>query len=320
MKLDLLGLPKLEPQFLEPMLAQPAYRQIPYPGWMYEPKIDGMRIIAVKFDNQQIILFSRRKLSENKKFPAILKALSSSKEPSWIIDGEIAALDPQGKPSFSLLQTARENSLTIFYLFDLLSLRKRDLRGLPLRTRKELLQHFFHPLPSPIRLLPHFTEQPEKVFAKIKELNFEGVIAKRADSLYESGKRSSSWLKFKFLKRQEFIIIGWTEPKGSLRPFGALLLGYYQDHILCYAGRVGTGFSEKIALELYTLLKNHEIVSSPLSQLSSLQLPESLAIHWTKPTIVCEVAFREWTAQGKIRQPVFVGLRTDKYPTDVVRE
>ncbi|WP_134390185.1 non-homologous end-joining DNA ligase [Methylacidiphilum sp. Yel] len=320
MNLDLFNLPKLEPMFLEPMLAKSSHCQIPYPGWIYEPKIDGMRIIAVKFDNQKTVLFSRRKLSENERFPAILKTLNSTEESTWVLDGEIAALDQQGKPSFHLLQKARDKVLTVFYLFDLLSLRKRDLRRLPLSTRKDLLYHFFYHLPSPVRLIPYFSEEPEKVAAKINELGFEGVVAKRADSVYTSGKRSSAWLKFKFLKRQEFVIIGWTEPKGSLRPFGSLLLGYYQNNVLCYAGRVGSGFSEQTALELYRLLKKLEISSTPLSQSPPIQFPRSLSIHWTKPMILCEVAFREWTAVGKIRQPVFVGIRTDKSPLEVSRE
>jgi DNA ligase D-like protein (predicted ligase) len=211
-------------------------------------------------------------------------------------------------------EAARRTGIPVFlYLFDLLRLDDNDLTGLPLRTRKSFLRRTFE-FHGPLRYTQHRNERGEELFREACEKGWEGLIAKRGDSRYAGG-RSGDWLKFKCSREQELVIGGFTPPKGSRRHLGALLVGYYQAGELRYAGKVGTGFSEKALAELGAKL---EALSAPSCPFTGEGIPRDG--HWVEPRLVGQFAFSEWTREGKLRHPRYLGLRIDKNPRDVVRE
>jgi bifunctional non-homologous end joining protein LigD len=249
-----------------------------------------------------------------------LKQLSVT---SAVIDGEIVAVDPKGRPSFQLLQNiqraSRGNSRPplFYYAFDLLNVDGRDTRQLPLRERKALLQTLVQPVGDPIRFSASLEGDPRRLLAQVKRHGLEGIIAKDPESTYEAGHRSSRWLKIKTGQRQEFVIGGYTPPEGARKYFGAIAVGYFQRGQLRYASKVGTGFDSTNLEELYRQFRSLESSRYPF-----VDLPASARgqFHWLKPQLVCEVKFAEWTHDGRLRQPVFLGLRTDKKPSEIVRE
>ncbi len=260
-------------------------------------------------------------------FPEIAEALERQAATSFVIDGEIVAFEG-GRTSFARLQPrihlssadrARATGIPVwFYIFDVLEIDRDDVRSRPLLERKRMLRNLLE-WTDPIRFTPHRMRAGEGWFVEICRRGWEGLIAKRADAPYATG-RTDRWLKFKCEAGQEFVVVGWSEPTGSRIGLGALLLAYYKQtggaQDLVYAGKVGTGFSDKVLRELHQRLTRLEAEQSPCTR---GKLP-STGIHWARPELVAEVAFTEWTRAGQLRHPRYLGLRTDKAPAEVVRE
>jgi bifunctional non-homologous end joining protein LigD len=289
------------------------------PEWIYERKLDGIRCGAIRHDGQ-VQLLSRSDQVMNGTYPEVVEALSMP-GPDLIADGEIVAFKA-GQTSFERLQRrsgihdrerARATGVAVYYyVFDLLELDGEDLRDQPLLDRKRALRKALH-YAGPIRFTPHRNGDGETYFDHACKQGWEGLIAKRADSKYRST-RSRDWLKLKCAHAQELVIGGWTDPKGSRQRFGALLVGYWEDDRLRYAGKVGTGFDEATLERLGDLLSRRERSDPPFA---GVRLPRA---HWVKPDLVAQIAFTEWTRDGRLRHPRYQGLREDKPAREVVRE
>jgi bifunctional non-homologous end joining protein LigD len=314
--------------FIEPMKALPV-EKLPEGDWLYEIKFDGYRALAFK-DGKDVRLVSRNNKEFN--YSQLLDALKSLPAKHVVLDGEIATLDEKGRSSFQLLQmfkSSEQRVPLVYYVFDLLFLDGKDLRGAPLSTRRPMLAEVLEKAPENIRLSDELRGSKDDLLRLAQQFGLEGLVAKRKNSVYESGRRSGAWVKVKLTKTQEFVIGGYTLPEGSRKYFGSLLVGYYGPGGLLFAGRVGTGFSEKLLASIYTQLQKLRRTTCPF-----INLPEKtkgrwgLGItpavmkrcHWVKPVLVAQVKFTEWTHDGQLRQPVFLGLRTDKEATEVVRE
>jgi bifunctional non-homologous end joining protein LigD len=314
--------PSPQPDWMEPMLATLTDRRFSDAGWIFEQKFDGERCLIFR-KGEKIRLLSRNRNRLNETYPELEAACAEIKEDSFIADGEIVAL-AGGVPSFSLLQNrmqisdrdrARRSSVPVFlYLFDLMYVGAYDITGVELRYRKAVLGRLFSSR-DPLRFTPHREEQGEACYREACRKGWEGIIAKRAASRYVHH-RSPDWLKFKCVNQQEFVIGGFTDPAGSRIGFGALLIGYYDGKDLVYAGRVGTGFDDRLLSALKERLLAIEKDTSPFSDRKRGERGE----HWVEPELVCEVAFTEWTHAGLLRHPRFLGLRDDKAPGDVVKE
>jgi len=299
---------------LRPMLATLTDKPFDDPGWIFETKWDGFRAIAVAAPGHAA-LYSRNGNDLSAKYPTICDALSAVKQES-VFDGEFVALDAHGRSRFQLLQNAGRDSVRLLYcVFDLLYLDGKDLRGWPLLKRKEALAKI---LPKSRLLLysTHVAGDGIKAFTKAKRAQEEGVIAKLAGSRYTSGKRTREWLKVKASQEQEVVIVGFTKPRGSRKCFGALLLAVRDGKRWKYAGRVGTGFNEKTLHALYGKLVPLIAQAKPIEQ----KVPNEANTIWVKPKLVAEVKFTEWTKGGEMRHPVYLGLRTDKPASQVMRE
>ena len=247
-------MPAARLKFVEPMKAAVAAAP-PYNGlWLYEVKFDGFRVLAIK-NGKDVELWSRNQKPLNERFPAVVKAVSKLPIKTCTLDGEVCALDDKGRSSFQLLQNQGETDHpVVYYVFDLPFEGYKDLRGLPLTERKTRLESVLLKAVDPIRPSPFFTEDPKKVLHTMESAGAEGAIAKLMTSVYEPGLRSGVWVKIKFHKGQEFVVVGYTLPKKSRKYFGALSLGYYRDKRLIFAGRVGTGFNDKALREIYAKL------------------------------------------------------------------
>ena len=289
------------------------------PNWIFERKLDGERVMSyVKKGTPQ--LFSRNRILLNGNYPELVDALSGC--PDVIVDGEVVAFDGK-QTSFAKLQPrmqtrnpddARRSGVSVFYyLFDLAYCDGYDVRLLPVRERKRLLRQTVT-FADPLRFMTHRVRDGEAYHDEACRKGWEGVIAKRAASAYVAG-RSRDWLKFKCVLDQEFVIGGFTEPQGSRTGFGALLVGYNDGRALHYAGKVGTGYNTKILRELRAQLDKLERDASPFAE----RVREKGA-HWVRPRLVAQIGFTEWTRDGKLRHPRFLGLRRDKKAADVVRE
>jgi bifunctional non-homologous end joining protein LigD len=285
------------------------------PGWIFERKLDGVRCLAHRDGGSTIRLFSRTARSMNADYPELVKALDAEPCQDFVVDGEVVAFDRRGVTSFSRLQRrGRERVAVFFYLFDVLRLDGQDVRDLPLRERKARLRHALR-FEGPVRFSPHRNDHGEEMFAEACRKGLEGVMAKRADSPYRST-RSSDWRKLKCHAEQELVIGGYTAPQGSRTDFGALLVGYWEDGRLSYAGKVGTGFDQETLRDLGKRLRDLERPDSPFVDIH----PIPRGTHWVEPELVGQIAFTEWTRDGRLRHPRFLGLRTDKAARDVVRE
>jgi bifunctional non-homologous end joining protein LigD len=298
------------------------------PNWIFEPKLDGLRVLCW-FDGRHQHLLSRQYKAQNTQFPEVMNALHTSLPYPVILDGEVVCLDANGNSSFRLLQQrlhlhdptvieARMRQYPAYlYIFDLLYLDHYDVSGLPLEQRKGLLSQSVR-WSDRIRWTEYTPEKGTQLFQDKCERGGEGVVGKHRQSLYVPG-RSRSWVKIKCLSRQEFVIGGFTDPKGSRVGLGALLVGYYSDdgRSLIYAGKVGTGYSRPMLLELRRQLEPLEQGRSPFDQGDP---PRGAGVHWVSPALVAEIAFAEWTHHDKLRQPRFVGLRLDKRPEECRRE
>jgi DNA ligase D-like protein (predicted ligase) len=284
------------------------------PGeWQYERKLDGLRGLAVR-NADRVELLSRNRLSFNARFPDVAAALAALPGKSLVVDGEIVAFDGD-QTSFSLLQSSPHPQGLTYCLFDLLHLNGRDTTGLPLTERQALLATTLAHGHRPLTLVKPLEGEPAELLERACSSGWEGLVAKRVDSRYRSG-RSPDWQKLKCTASQELVIGGWTEPTRSRVGLGALLVGYYDDGVrLRYAGKVGTGFTNRLLRQLHEELLAREVSKSPFFD----PVREKTA-HWVRPDLVGEVAFTEWTGDGRLRHPSFQGLRPDKAAADVRRE
>lgn len=317
--------------YVEPMKAR-LVEHAPAGEWIYEIKLDGFRAMALK-RGESVQLWSRNEKELTFKFPEIAQALKKVKADDAIIDGEIVAMEPSGRSSFQLLQAynmGEEQPPLFFFAFDLLQLNGRDLTREPLVKRKAELEKLLRKPPSGVRFSESLTGDVENLLEQARKLGLEGLIGKRVDSQYEPGMRSGTWVKLKIAQEQEMVIGGYTKPQGSRKYFGSLVCGYYADGKLMYAGRVGTGFNEAMLRNVIGKLRAIGIEKCPFANLPerrsgsrwspSLTAAEMRHCHWVEPKLVCQVRFSEWTRDGKMRQPVFLGLREDKRADAVVRE
>jgi bifunctional non-homologous end joining protein LigD len=309
------GLPREKhPQWVSPMLATLTEKYFSREGWIFERKLDGIRCLAFR-KGRTIRLLSRNRLPQNAAFPDIVDALAEQPSTDFVIDGEIVAFD-KGMTSFARLQQRGKGRVAIFYyVFDIMHLDGRRMTGLPLRDRKEVLRRAIDFSPRALRFTTHRATHGERFLDEACRKGWEGLLAKNASAEYQ-GRRSGDWLKFKCVNEQELVIGGWTDPKGSRAAFGALLLGYYEGKTLKYAGLVGTGFSQQLLRDLKKKLNALEVDEPPFGRDG---LPRA-HVHWAKPRLVAQIGFTEWTRDGKLRHPRFLGLRTDKAPANVVRE
>ncbi len=328
---SLRDLPAAKARFVEPMKAKLVEKPPATGDWIYELKFDGIRLIAVKTD-KKISLLSRNQNELGARFPEIVEAIKNLPAGECLIDGEVVALDEKGRSSFQLLQ-AREmegrKSPVYFYAFDLLQLDGTDLVELPLDARKNVLEKLCGDAGDPIRYSGAIGGDATRLLEEVKRRGLEGIIGKQRNSVYEPGRRSGAWIKLKCVNEQEFVIGGYTPPQGARKHFGAVLVGYYENKKLVFAGKVGTGFTAKSLATLHKEFRAEERADCPFVDLPSKQngqwvqgiTPSMMRkMHWVNPVFVCEIKFAEWTRDGKLRAPVFVSLREDKRPDDVVRE
>jgi bifunctional non-homologous end joining protein LigD len=314
------------------MLASLAEPPLEDPQLVYEPKYDGIRaIVDVPAGGRGVRLWSRLGNEKTAQFPEIAGALEQwarRLRTPLVLDGEIVALDASGEPTgFQQLQgrihldeqkgKAPLASGVAFIAFDLLRLGAEDLRERPLLERRAALERIIAPRGRIIRLSEMARGDGRTLYARALAHGWEGIIAKHADSRYRSGKRTPDWRKLKIIREQEFVVGGWTEPRQTRVYFGALLLGVYDDRgELAYAGHTGTGFDERELGRLMKLLRPLETKTCPFRG----RPPSNERPHWVEPTLVVQVKFTEWTADGRLRHPVYVGLRDDKKATEVRRE
>jgi len=312
-----------EPDWLDPELATLTQDRFSDPEWIFERKLDGERCLAFK-SGSKVRLMTRNRKQDTSTYPEITEALAAQQADNFIIDGEIVAFEGS-QTKFARLQQRlgvrnpgpdlQAAVPVYFYIFDVLWAGDRDVRSLPLRQRKQTLRDLLT-FADPLRFTEHKDTEGEAYYRQACASGWEGVIAKRAEAPYRAG-RTRDWLKFKCEAGQEFVIGGFTDPRGSRTGFGALLLGYY-DHgqTLVYAGKVGTGFSQRTLNSLHAMLTDLE---QDRPAFGRGRLPRS-GVHWVQPRLVAEVGFSEWTNDGELRHPRFQGLRDDKDPADVIRE
>lgn len=294
-------MPQPFPAWLEPMAATLTRERFQTPEWVFERKLDGIRVLSFR-DGRSVELLSRNRLSQNHHYPAFVEAIAALPLKNAILDGE--ALD--GRWDHTLPPG--------YYLFDILWLDGRDLTALPLDERRAMLTRL--PLAPPLVLVERLEEaEPWK---RACAEGWEGVIAKRRDSVYEH-RRSPNWLKMKCEASQELVVGGFTDPQGKRVGLGALLVGYYEGDDFVFAGKIGTGFDTKLLLALRNRLDGLKIPKPPFTK--GTGLPR--AAHWVEPQVVVQVGFMEWTSSGeggKLRHPRLMGLREDKAARDVTRE
>src|SRR5215475_14821021 len=312
-----------QPGWMDPELATLTQDRFSDPAWIFERKLDGERCLAFR-SGKGVRLMTRNQKEDTSTYPEITQALAAQKAGDFIIDGEIVAFEGS-QTRFARLQQRLgvrhpgpdllAEVPVFFYIFDVLWADGRDLRPLPLRERKRILRDLLA-FDGPLRFTEHKDTDGEAYYRQACASGWEGLIAKRADAPYHAG-RSRDWLKFKCESGQEFVIGGFTDPQGSRTGFGALLLGYYDpDGQLVYAGKVGTGFNQRVLDSLHAQLVKLE---QDRPAFDRGHLPRSHG-HWVRPKLVGEVGFSEWTTDGQLRHPRFQGLRDDKDPAEVVRE
>lgn len=310
------------PDWEEPMLATLTDDYFDDEEWIYERKLDGVRCLVFN-SGSSINLKSRNQNDINNTYPELVEALEGEANVPFIADGEIVAFEGN-VTSFSKLQNrinisdpeeARDTNLKVYlYLFDLIYCDEYDLSDLELRNRKKILKKALK-FDQPIRYTSHRNKEGIAYHKEACEKGWEGIIAKDGESPYVHS-RSKKWLKFKCSMRQELVICGYTDPKGERVGFGALLLGYYENGNLQYAGQVGTGFDDEELTTLHNKLSNIERKTSPFE---NEEIKEG-DVHWVTPKFLAEVGFTEWTNDNKLRHPRFLGIRTDKNPENVHKE
>jgi bifunctional non-homologous end joining protein LigD len=312
------------PEFIAPQLATLVREPPQGDEWFHELKFDGYRMLC-HLHRGQARFWSRNGKDWTEKFPNLAQALKAFPATTAILDGEVVVVDTAGRSSFQKLQQSMGrggkagSTSFVFEIFDLIYLNGYSLSQTPLRERKLVLEQLLASAKAkgPLRYSDHVEGNGAQFFKQACEYGIEGIVSKLADSLYEST-RNRNWLKTKCIKRQEFVIAGYTPSKKGFPGFGSLILGVYDKGKLVYSGRVGTGFSIKQRLELQKKLDRISQSSMPFAV--KQKDPGLREAHWAKPQLVAEVEFTEWTADGSIRHPSFQGLREDKKAADVVRE
>jgi bifunctional non-homologous end joining protein LigD len=288
--------------------------------WIHEIKLDGFRM-GLFIDGHKVRIISRRGTTYTEDFPEIVAAARKLKTHNAVLDGEIVVLDKAGVSRFQLLQQLGDSRKGLTYFaFDLLAIDGENITRQPLEQRKEALRKLLGRGAGIIRYTPHFDREGSEVFASACSLGAEGIISKLRDAPYRIGARSSDWQKIKCVKRQEFVVGGFTDPSGSRVGVGSILIGYYERDALRFAGKVGTGtgWSNAFSLELRRQLERSEIDRTPFDPPPPGWLRKNA--HWVKPKRIVEVEFSEWTADGRVRHPSLKGFRTDKAPREVARE
>lgn len=322
----------VEPASVDAMLAEPCEDPFTRDGWIFELKLDGYRLIASKSHGEALLL-TRNGNDYTAVFPEIARAVKALPFDHVIVDGEVVVMDSQGKPSFARLQQRGRLSSPVeigraavelpstFYAFDILAFDQYDLRTLPLTTRKRLLMQALPKLGA-VRTLDHIDREGDLFMQQVIAIGLEGIIAKRADAPYRGG-RTDKWLKIKAERTGDFVIVGFTEPKGTRSHFGALQLADVVNGQLTYAGRVGTGFNDSLLDELQSLLSpivRQTPSCNPPIGAGLTEIPETRTTTWVDPVHVCEVRFREWTPDGLLRHASFFRLRHDKRPHETERQ
>jgi DNA ligase D-like protein (predicted ligase) len=312
------------PQFIPPQLSQPVEKPPSGSQWVHEIKLDGFRM-AARIDNGRVQLLTRTGLDWTNKYPSVIAALANMRVKSAYIDGELCGVDEAGLPNFAQTQAATDGERgvhLVYYAFDLLHVDDRDVSTLQLIERKALLEPLVKDKLG-LQFNGHEAGDGELILKHAGQLGFEGVVSKTIDAPYAPGNRGL-WRKAKALNRQEFVVVGWSDPEGARPHLGALLLGYYTDDgTLIYAGRVGAGMSVKVLADLRRRLDPLARKTSPLSAPPprSTRYGSALVlsrIHWVEPKLVAEITYLTWTADNLLRHTVYVGLREDK-PADQVR-
>ncbi len=314
------------PRWIPPQLCQLVDIAPSGAQWLHEIKLDGFRISA-RIEGEGVQLLTRTGLDWSDKYPSVIAALATLRVKTAYLDGELCGIGDDGLPSFSQTQAASDGSRgtrLVYYAFDLLHVDGRDTASLPLIERKALLKPLIADVPG-LQFNDHETGDGELIRRHACGLGFEGVVSKTIDAPYASGNRGL-WRKSKCLNRQEFVVVGWTDPEGSRPHLGALLLGYYSDDgKLIYAGRVGTGMPDKVLADLRRrlepLARTSMSLSAPPPRKTRFGSPLVLSrVHWVEPQLVVEITYLTWTADGLLRQTVYIGLRSDKPATQVRRE
>jgi bifunctional non-homologous end joining protein LigD len=302
------------PKRLQPMLATLTDAPFDDSDWVFEDKYDGFRMVS-EIRSGKVALYSRIGKIISHSYVEVAKALEGVRGDA-VIDGELVAIGKDGVSHFQLLQNALRHEAKLLYcVFDLMFADGEDLRKLPLLQRKKRLQAIL-PRDKLIAFSLHRNANGRKFFAEAERKGLEGIMAKRADSPYASGSRTADWLKIKTAKRQEVVIAGFTAPRRTRPFFGALVLAVREAGAWRYIGHVGTGFSHKTLQELHARMIKLKAAQSPFSD----KVKDQAVTTWVKPSLVAEVKFAEWTSKGELRQPVYLGLRSDKKAQDVVRE
>src|SRR6266699_301549 len=309
----------------EPMLAETREQPFSKPGWLFELKLDGYRVRAAR-QAGEARLVTRNGHDIAPAFPEIARPLAALPYEGLIVDGELVVPDEAGRPSFQRLQNRAKvsraldvrrgavESPAVLYVFDVLAFGGYDVRPLPLERRKALLEQIV-PRVGPIKYLSHFEKDGEALYEQVVKLGLEGVVAKKADSPYRAG-RSPNWLKIRADRTDDFVVVGFTRPKGSRSGFGALDLGAYENGKLVYAGRVGSGFTAAQLKEVSAVLERGVRPAPAFSG----PVPQDPGHTWVEPALVVEVRYKEWTDEGLLRQPVFVRFRDDKPVTEIAKK
>ena len=323
---ELESLPKAKAAFIDPMLLLRTGALPEAAEWLYELKLDGYRALAI--NSAGMVQFRSRNDNDfSVRYPAIVRALASLPSET-VIDGEVVALDESGRPSFNILQNyGSSKSPILYYVFDVLVLAGRDVMGMPLSARRDLLdRHILSKLGEPIRESPELRAGLKDLVASVRAQGFEGLVAKRRDSRYEPGQRSGAWQKMRINKGQEFVIAGYTLGGGT---FDALIFGYYDESKLLYVARTRNGFTPRLREDLLKRFRGLEIAECPFANLpearggrwgQGLTAAKMQECKWIKPVLVGQFEFTEWTPDNHLRHSRFVALREDKKPTEVRRE
>src|SRR6266478_1691907 len=317
------SLPERKAEFIEPMECLPVTKLADGLEWSYEIKLDGYRAIVVK-SGRTVNLYSRRKKSFNSQYPYLVDALRDLPDET-VVDGEVVALDDAGRPKFYLLQQFRSQAPRILYfIFDLLVFKGHDLTGLPLTERRKLL-NTVNVKSQRIGISQQFNVSARSMLAGVRKQQFEGVVAKRKDSLYESGKRSGAWVKYRVNSSQEFVIGGYIPgPRG----IDSIIVGYYQGKELMYVARVRNGFVPALRRQVFEKIRHLTSETIPFANLpdehesrwgESLTAEKMKKCVWLQPEVVAQIEFLEWTDADRLRHSKFVGLREDKDPRTVVK-
>jgi bifunctional non-homologous end joining protein LigD len=315
-------------RFIPPMKALGVSTVPPAGEWHCEIKFDGYRAIVLLNEGRTELWSRNRKPLD---YPEVAPALAKLKCRSAVLDGEIVALDAKGHSDFQTLQgrSLGERPPIVLFLFDILQLDDRVLMNEPIEARREVLKKLLGKTSGAVRLSPSFDVLPEKFLAETRKQGLEGMILKSHGSPYEPDRRSGAWLKVKNINEQEFVIGGFTPPKRSRQFFGSILVGHYQDGKLQYCGKVGSGFDRRLLTSLHARFLKLAIPKSPFINLPLERRPRfgqgmtaaaMRTVTWLKPQLVAQIKFAEWTQDGLLRQPVFLGLRPDKPAKQVRRE